>query len=70
MEWIMHFFKDMYDFNVLVLFLISSYILVFIDSKALRRKCLKKESKLSKAAGFIYAVLGIGLYITSLIIKG
>jgi small neutral amino acid transporter SnatA (MarC family) len=70
MEWIMHFFKDMYDFNVLVLFLISSYLLVFIDSKALRRKGLNKESRLSRVMGFVYAALGIGLYVTSLIIKG
>ena len=70
MEWIMHFFKDMYDFNILVLFLISAYLLVFIDSKTLRRKGLKKESRLSRVMGFVYAALGIGLYVTSLIIKG
>jgi len=68
MDWIEHFFKDMYDINVMILFLISAYILVFIDSKALRSKGLKKEGKFSKVTGIIYAVLSIGFYIISLII--
>ena len=70
MSWILHFFKDMYDFNVLLLFLISGYLLLFRDSKSLERKGLKKESRLSKLMAYVYAALGIGLYITSLIIKG
>lgn len=70
MECIMHFFKDMYDFNVLILFLISAYLLVFMDSKTLMRKGLKKESRFSKVMGFLYAALGIGLYVISLVIKG
>lgn len=70
MEYVLHFFKDMYDFNVLILFLISAYVLVFIDSKTFRRKGLKKEGRFSKVMGFAYAALSIGLYIISLIIKG
>lgn len=70
MEYVLHFFKDMYDFNVMILFLTSAYLLVFVDSKTFRRNGLKKEGRLSKVIGFAYAALSISLYIVSLIIKG
>ncbi len=69
MAWILHFFRDIYDIYVLLFFLVSAYILLFIDWRSFRKKGLKKEARLSRIAGYVYAALGIGLYITSLIIK-
>lgn len=65
-----HFFKDIFDLNVLILYLFSAYLLFFIDSKALNIKGLKRESRFSKVMGIVYAALSICLYIISKILEG
>lgn len=43
--------------------LIIACILIFYDSKALKREEIYKESKIVKCIGIVYLILGIGLYI-------
>lgn len=62
MKIIISFLKEHFTLYVLLLMLISSGILIFLDNPELKGKNLKKESRFAYIAGIVYAVVGIALY--------
>lgn len=69
MDIILRFIADTFDTTVLILFLISGIILIFLDSKQYKKDNMTREYKFTKAVGIIYIVLGTFLYILGRYIK-
>lgn len=57
------FIKGQISGYVVFLVLLASIILIFIDSRELNKKDLKKESKFAFILGCIYLLIGIGISI-------
>jgi hypothetical protein len=65
MESILRFIADKFDLNVLILFLISSFFLIFIDGKEYKKKDLKREYKFSRNSGIFFVVFGFIMFIAA-----
>lgn len=65
MNTVSNFLSDMIDFNMIALFFISAVMLIFLDAKKFEKEGLQREFKFSKFMGYIYAAIGVGLYIIS-----
>lgn len=63
MKVIVLFLQRHFTLYMLFLMLMSSAFLIFIDRRELEGKNLKRESRFAYAAGIVYAVLGIVLYL-------
>lgn len=63
MKVVASFLQENFTLYTLFLMLMSSVFLIFIDRQELKGKNLRKESKFAYAAGIVYAVLGIVLYL-------
>ncbi len=59
---ILKFINKYFDLRVFALFLVTSFILIFIDAKDYKKLNMAKEERFSKVAGYIYAVLAVVLY--------
>jgi hypothetical protein len=62
MEGILRFLQNYFNFNVLILFLISSLFLILVDCKEYKKNGLKKEYKFSLYTGIIYIAVGFAVY--------
>lgn len=62
MKSILSFIQNYFNFNVLILFFISSYLLILIDSKAYKAQGLEAEYKTAVYMGIIYIVCGVALF--------
>lgn len=62
-------FAEIFDINVMVLFLIAAAFLLYPDAASFKKQGLQKEYKLAKIMGYVYIVLGIGLYTIARFIK-
>jgi hypothetical protein len=60
---ILRFIAETFDLNVLALFLIASFFLLYFDSKEYKKNDLKKEYKFSRFFGFFFIGFGIVMYI-------
>jgi hypothetical protein len=58
-----------FNINVLALFLLAAVFLIFIDAPEYKKTNYIRESRFSKAAGYIYIIIGVVLYITARLIK-
>ncbi|KRQ87777.1 hypothetical protein ABG79_00582 [Caloramator mitchellensis] len=67
MQEIVNFIKDNFDFNVFILFLITSYFL-YMDSVDYKNKNLEKERKFSKFFAIFYVVISFILYLATKIL--
>ena len=67
MKAVISFIKDNFNFNVFVLFLISSYFLL-ADSKEYKIKNLERERRFSKFFAIFYLIVSFVLYITTKIL--
>lgn len=47
----------------MIMMIIIALILIFHDSKNLKKKGATKDYKIAKGAGICYLILGIGLYV-------
>lgn len=65
----LEYIQDTFDIHVLILFIISSMILLLIDCKEYKKKDLKKEYKFSKFFGIFYIVFGLVMFILATAIK-
>jgi hypothetical protein len=65
MENILRFIADVFDINVLALFIISSLFLLFMDAKEYKEQGNKKEYKFSRFFGYFYIVVGLALYVAA-----
>lgn len=57
------FLKQYFNMNMLLLFLISSFFLIYFDSKDFKKKNMENEYKFSLYVGIAYIVGGLGIYI-------
>lgn len=62
MDDLLKFLQNYFNVNVLVLFLISSFFLIYIDCKEYKEAGLTKEYKFSKYIGVGYIVIGFAVY--------
>jgi hypothetical protein len=69
MEAVLSFINRTFNINVLVLFLIASIFLLFIDAPNYKKTNYVRESRFCKAMGYIYIILGLGLYIAARLIR-
>lgn len=69
MNAVLEFIHGTFDLNVLVLFLISALMLIFVDAKAYKKDGLKKEYRFARFFGFLYLILGFVLYFAAKLIK-
>lgn len=69
MRVVLKYISDTFDIHVLILFIISSMILLLIDCKEYKKKGLKKEYKFSKFFGIFYLVFGLVMFILATSIK-
>lgn len=65
MDSILKFIADKFDLNVLSLFLISSFFLIFVDGKEYKEKNLIKEYKFSRFCGIFFIVFGFVMFIAA-----
>ncbi|HBM81355.1 MAG: hypothetical protein QME45_01435 [Clostridiales bacterium] len=56
---ISEFIRNYFSGYTIFLFLISSYLLVFADTKELKTEGFKNESRFSFIAGLVYAAIAI-----------
>jgi hypothetical protein len=66
---IMKFISSYFNVNVLVLCLISSFFLIYIDGKEYKKDGFKREYKFSIITAFFYIIGGFVIYISSLFIR-
>lgn len=69
MKSVLVFINRTFNINVLVLFLFAAIFLLFIDAPEYKKTNNMRESRFSKAVGYIYIIAGIGLYIAARLIK-
>jgi hypothetical protein len=69
MRAVLRYIAETFDFNVLILFYISSAFLLYFDVKELKEKELKKEYKFSKFFGYLFIISGTALYIAARLIR-
>lgn len=69
MRAVLRYIAETFDFNVLVLFYISSAFLLYFDVKEYKEKDIKKELKFSKFFGYFYIVSGTVLFIVGRYIR-
>jgi hypothetical protein len=68
-EALLLFIDRTFNINVLVLFLLASIFLIFIDAPNYKKTNYVRESRFCKAAGYIYIILGFGLFIAARLIR-
>lgn len=68
MKELLVFIVEIFDFNVLILFLISSIFLAF-DAKEFKKRGLLKEYRFSRFFGYFYIIIGMILYAMSKYIR-
>lgn len=59
-----NYLKPILNYDVIAMFLIISYILIFKTSKELKRKNYHKDFKIVKYTGIIYGLIAIAAVIT------
>jgi hypothetical protein len=69
MEGILRFIADVFDINVLALFIISSLFLLLMDAREYKKKGDKKEYKFAKFFGYFYIVTGLALFVAARFIR-
>lgn len=57
--------KPMLSYDVIIVFLIISYILIFRTSKSLKRKNFHRDYKIVRFTGIVYGIIAL----SSIIIK-
>ena len=65
MDFILKFIVDYFDLIVLVLFLIASAFLLFVDCSEYKKNNLGKEYSFSKWIGYLYIAFGFTMYIVA-----
>lgn len=60
---------DIFDLNVLALFLIAAFFLLYMDAASFKKQNLEREYKLAKFLGYLYIFVGITGYIVTRFIK-
>ena len=65
MDYLLKFIVDYFDFIVLVLFLIASAFLLFVDCSEYKKSNLRKEYNFSKFIGYFYIAFGFTMYIVA-----
>lgn len=66
---ILKFIASVFDINVLVLFIISSLLLLLLDCKEYKKGDLKTEYKFSRFFGFFFIGFGIVMFIFARLIR-
>lgn len=69
MVMILKFISDIFDLNVLILFLISSMFLLLLDTREYKKGGFKREYKTAKFFGYFYIAAGIIFYVVAKNIK-
>lgn len=69
MKAVLVFIGKTFNFNVLGLFIISSIFLLFVDSTNYKKMNYVRESRFCKITGYVYLILGFGLFIAAKFIK-
>lgn len=69
MEGVLRFISDVFDINVLGLFIISSLFLLLMDAKEYKKAGDKKEYKFTRFFGYFYIVIGLALYVAARLIR-
>lgn len=62
MKTILIFIQNYFNINVLALFMVSSFFLIYMDCKEYKSKGLKKEYKFSMSMGIFYIAIGFIIY--------
>ncbi|MCX7883833.1 MAG: hypothetical protein N2448_02200 [Caloramator sp.] len=69
MSVVLEFIVNTFDFNVYILFIISSILLLFLDSKEYKKENLTREYKFAKFVGVFYIILGTILFLVARYIR-
>jgi hypothetical protein len=62
LDTVIKFLKEYFNINILVLFFISSWFLLYFDSKEFKKKNMQREYKFSLYIGIGYIVISLGIY--------
>ena len=62
-----NFLKPILNYDVIIIFLLISYILIFRTSKGLKRKNYHKDYKIVRITGIFYGLIAIAAIITKYI---
>lgn len=62
--YLINFLKPILNFDVIIIFLIISYILIFKTSKGLKQKNFHRDYKIVKYTGIVYGLIALAAIIT------
>jgi hypothetical protein len=62
MDGVLKFLQNYFNINVLILFLISSFFLLYIDCKEYKRDSLHREYKFAKYTAIVFIIVGFTIY--------
>lgn len=62
--YIINFLKPILNYDVIIIFLIISYILIFKTSKGLKQKNYHRDYKIVKFTGIVYGLIALAAIIT------
>jgi hypothetical protein len=60
---IITFLKEYFNINILVLFFVSSFFLLYFDSREFKKKSMQRDYKFSLYIGIAYIIGGLGIYL-------
>lgn len=69
MQNILKILTNIFDFNEMFLFIIAAVFLLFADAPSFKKQNFQKEYKLAKILGYVYIVVGVGMYVISRYIR-
>lgn len=69
MQSILKAISNIFDFNEMFLFIVAAVFLLFADAPSFKKQNLQKEYKLAKIIGYVYIVVGIGIYVVARYIR-
>ncbi len=69
MKAVLKYIADTFDFNMLILFLLASLLLLLMDAREYKRKGFKKEYKFTRFIGFFYIGFGVVMFVFAMLIK-
>ena len=65
--YLINYLKPILNFDVIIIFLIISYILIFKTSKGLKQKNYHRDYKIVKFTGIVYGLIALAAIITKYI---
>lgn len=65
--YLVNFLKPILNYDIIIIFLIISYILIFKTSKGLKQKNFHRDYKIVKYTGIVYGLIAIAAIITKYI---